>query len=160
VLFRSLDYRSRFVQFGRRAAEVAAEFGITLAFEVFDYELIDEIDRDNFKILFDIGHAAKVLPAGPDDCTDHVMELLKEAGDRIVQFHVHGVRWTGQTLEDHVSLALNDCLDYSRIVRFVKERDIRVPWVFEMQVELESTEAIVAACEHGRRFLSDCWNKA
>lgn len=153
------DYRSRFVEFGRRAAEVAAESGVMLAFEVFDYELIDEIDRENFRILFDIGHAAKLLPAGPDACTDHVMELLKEAGDRIVQFHVHGVRWTGQTLEDHMSLALNDCIDYARIVRFVKQQDIRAPWVFEMQVELASTEAVVAACVHGRRVLIDCWNE-
>jgi len=154
------DYRARFVQFGRQAADMAAEFGIMLAFETFDYELIDEIDRENFRVLFDIGHAVGVLPAGPEECSDHVMELLKEAGDRIVQFHVHGVRWNGYTFEDHVSLANNECIDYSRIVRFVKNRGIRAPWIFEMQVGLESTEAVVSACEHGRRVLTDYWDKA
>ena len=85
------------------------------------------------------------------------MELLKEAGDRVIEFHVHGVRWDGKRLEDHLSLAANDCIDYPRIVRFVKERHITAPWVFEMQYELDGTRAVAAACCEARDFLTKCW---
>ena len=153
------EYRRRLVDFGRRAAALAGEFGLTAGTEVFDYNLIDEIGAENFGVLFDIGHAANVLPAGPDECTDRVLEFLEEAGDRVVEFHVHGVRWDGLRRLDHVPFAFNDCLDYKRIVRFVKDRGIKAPWVFEIQVGLDSSEAILAACEEARDFLIKCWEE-
>jgi len=153
------EERRLLVEFFKEAADLAGELGVTVGSEHFDYQLIDEAGVDNFGILFDIGHAARVLPDGPDKCADHVMELLKEAGDRIMEFHVHGVRWNGRRLEDHVSLALNDCVDYRRIVSFVKEHQISVPWVFEIQVQLESSRAVLDACTDARDFLVKCWEE-
>ena len=153
--------RRLLIDFCRRAADLAGELGVTVGTEIFDYQLIDEIGAANFGVLFDIGHAANVLPgSGPDDCADRVMELLQEAGDRIIQFHVHGVRWDGRHLGDHVSLALNECIDYRRVVSHVKQRRIRAPWIFEMQYELESSDAILAACRQARDFLVRCWNES
>jgi len=151
--------RDLLVDFCRQAADLAGELGVTVGTEVFDYQLIDKVGADNFGILFDIGHAANVLPGAPDECGDRVMELLQEAGDRIIEFHVHGVRWDGQNLADHVSLARSECVDFGRIVRFVKERRVTAPWVFEMQYELDSSLDVVRACDDARDFLLTCWEE-
>ena len=155
------EERRLLIDFCRQASDLAAEHDITVGTEVFDYQLIDEIGAANFGILFDIGHAANVLPGGgPDECADRVMELLQEAGDRIMQFHVHGVRWDGRHLGDHVALTLNECIDYRRIVRYVKQHGIAAPWIFEMEYELEDSEAILRACRDARDFLVQCWNES
>lgn len=154
------EERRLLVDFCRRAADLGGELGVRLGTEIFDYAVIDEVGSDNFGILFDIGHAANVLPSGPDECTDRIMEILQEAGDRVMQFHIHGVRWAGMRLEDHVSFAVNDCIDYRRIVRFVRERRIEAPWVFELQTELGSTRDVVAACVEARALLTQYWNES
>ena len=155
-----LDCRDRLIEFARWASDLAADSALMLGFEIFDYQLIDEIGRSNFGIHFDIGHAAKVLPGGPEQCTDHIMQLLQEAGDRVVQFHVHGVRWTGYKLADHVSFAFNDCIDFRRIVRYVKSKQINVPWVFELATQLASSRAVMAACAEARDSLVAYWNES
>lgn len=153
--------RRLLIDFCRQAADLAGELGVTVGTEIFDYAAIDEIGADSFGVLFDIGHAANVLPGGgPDECADRVMELLQEAGDRIMQFHVHGVRWDGRHLGDHVALTLNECIDYRRIVRYVKQHGIAAPWIFEMEYELEDSEAILRACRDARDFLVQCWNES
>ena len=160
-----LECRRHFVEFGRRAADMAGELGLTVGFEKFDNELIDDIGAKNFGILFDIGHAAKTAP-GPDECTDHTLDMLREAGERVIEFHVHGVRWDGERFLDHVPFALNDCLDYRRIVRFAQERRMNVPWVFEIQLgdpsidRSHGSEDLVAAFEEARDFLVRCWDES
>lgn len=120
--------------FAQAAVARAEGTGLRLGYEVsptfFDLELIASIGAPAFGLLFDIGHAAKRCEG---DLTAGVVGMIEACGERIVEFHLHGVHLTeaGET-KDHHPLHLNNGLDFRRILETIKACAPAAPIVLEI----------------------------
>lgn len=121
--------------FAQRALEQIEGCDLLIAYECFDMSLVKKIGDPRFGILFDIGHAAM---GSSGDSNETILRLMEQLFPFILQFHVHGVRVSGQGVKkDHQPLQLNNAVDYARIIQAIKGEGCSCPLVFEIGISTE-----------------------
>ena len=147
------------VGFGKRASDLAAEYGIMLGMEngndiAWFKETIDRIDRGNFGLLLDIGHAVM----DPRGNTPTVLRWIEAFAGKIVEVHAHDVlSWAavGQHAIDHQAFDAGTCLDMPVIFRALKQAGFEGPIIFEI-VEPRADQ-VIAKCREAREVIVGAW---
>jgi sugar phosphate isomerase/epimerase len=146
--------------FARSALDLVSGSDLTMGFEYFDLDAAEAVGKGRFGLLFDIGHAA-IEAEG--DMTDAVARQLDRLEPYIVQFHVHGIRISGDgKKEDHHNFRNNNGIDYGRIIGDARRRGFTVPFIFEIGIwnedSKENLNDTVRAAEEIRRMWREARN--
>lgn len=134
------------IEFGEKAVEYADECHLTVAFENMPRngcwslltkinDVIDKIDSERFGFLFDIGHAVLQWGESSGNPTPHVIKALERCIDSTLQIHSHGIQRTKDfeaDLRDHRPLNESNILDYSKIMRILKNKKFQGPIILEI----------------------------
>lgn len=147
------------VEFGKRASDLAEKYDIILGMENGNdiarfKETIDRIDRDNFGLLLDIGHAVM----NPRGDTDTVLEWIEAFAGKIVEVHAHNVlSWAavGAHAIDHQAFDAGTCLDMPVIFKALKQARFEGPIIFEI-VE-PTADQVITKCKEAREVIVEAW---
>ena len=130
------------VEFANRMLEYAEKHDMKLGYEItiplddLD-EILTKVNSPRFGINFDIGHSVFEGRDGRASMDD-VMGFLNRFADKVVEFHGHNVISRSDssmnllTGSDHRAIDKGNCLDYRRIVKWMKEKGFDVPMVLEI----------------------------
>jgi len=130
------------VEFAKRALDYAEKHDMMMGYEITIRlddleEIVDRIGSPRFGVNFDIGHS--VFEGRDGRATmDEVMMFLNRFAEKIVEFHVHNVISRSDsamnvlTGSDHRAIDKGNCLDYRRVVKWMKEKGFDVPMIQEI----------------------------
>ncbi|MHC1610184.1 MAG: sugar phosphate isomerase/epimerase family protein [Candidatus Methanospirareceae archaeon] len=113
--------------------EIASEFGITVCVEndllPFEWSdlILEALSRfyPNLRFTFDVGHAIKAEMCYPGEIKEkdggyhHLTRWIEKCGAKILVTHVHDCAWSGDEVEDHLSLGSGE-LDLDRIFELLR----------------------------------------
>jgi len=147
------------VEFGKRASDLAETYDITLGMEngndiAWVRETIDRVDRANFGLLLDIGHAVM----NPRRSTDTVLQWIEAFAGKIVEVHAHSVlSWAAVASHaiDHQAFDAGTCLDMPVIFRALKGAGFDGPIIFEI-VEPRADQ-VIAKCQEAQEVIVQAW---
>lgn len=165
------------LEFGKKAVECAEDWNLVVAFENMPQnggwslleavnEIVAEVGSERFSLLFDVGHAVLERGMSSGNLTQPILHLIEDYIDKTLQFHVHGVQRTeGDTdvgLRDHSPLDENNVLDYSQIMRSLKNNKFDGPIILEIYLETASEKRAafqtnLRACMGAKKELAKYW---
>ena len=152
----------RHVEFGRRIAARAQEYGIPTGLEngndLSYYEsIIGQVSSPYWGHLLDIGHAIM----GVRGDTDTVKEWVAKLGaERIVEVHAHNVFASSAIaggMLDHFPLEDGTCLDME--VVFGRLRDAGYAGPIVLEISVNTTEKVIDACLRARDAICRIWEQ-
>jgi sugar phosphate isomerase/epimerase len=134
------------IEFGKRAVEYADDWNLTAAFENMPRngcwsllpkinDVVDRIDSQRLGFLFDLGHAVLQSRESSEDPTSHVLKTLERCVDNTLQIHAHGIHRTQDIetdLMDHRPLDERNIIDYSKVMKLLKNTNFQGPIMFEI----------------------------
>ncbi len=150
-----------YFDFARAACARADGSGLWMGFEVtpvwFDLDLIAQIDRPEFGLLFDIGHVARGCEG---DMTGGVVDMIEQSRGLVMQFHAHGVRVGDDgKVVDHVPLQSNELLDYGRVMPAIRDSGFAGPIILEITRYPNPTSATnLANAHYALDHLATAWD--
>ena len=142
-----IDY---YAEFGKLAAEYAAEWDLLAGFELatnykffVENRIIDRIGSRRFGSLFDLGHVALHF-AGSADITASVLKVVDKCLDHIIEFHAGGVHLTSQGLREHRPLDRDNLLDHGKLMQLLAAKNYKGPMIFEIFFQSSKPEQSLA----------------
>lgn len=138
------------VKAGRHLLPHARQMDVVIGFEAFDTRIVDGIDDPRWGSLFDIGHASQNGARPPyREVTEQAVDMIRSRLNRILQFHVHGVRRKGDGYVAHQPIDDKNLIDYGEIMRLLTNGGFRGPLIFEiLRIDDQpmSFDETIAAC--------------
>ncbi|MAE65027.1 MAG: hypothetical protein CMJ18_12220 [Phycisphaeraceae bacterium] len=155
--FEDDDTIDHHVEAGKHLLEHACRLDLSVGFEAFDTRIVEGIDDRRWGSLFDIGHASQNGARAPfSDVTEQALSMIRERLDRIVQFHVHGVRRKEDGFVAHQPIDDENLIDYEPIMGLLAGGGFEGPLIFEIlrtDNEPMSFDETVSACVAAKRRL-------
>jgi sugar phosphate isomerase/epimerase len=131
------------IDFGKHAAAYAHQRNLKAAFENMPgvntwmtletiVHIIDEINRPQFGLLFDLGHAMLEWDIPIATRNHRLLTQLYDSASKTLQYHFHGLYLTPQGYKDHGPLHQNNYINYQHIEDFRRAVQNHSPIIFEI----------------------------
>ena len=124
-------------------------------------KVIDGIDDPKFGIDLNLGAIAKTVGLSGEDIdpTQNILDWLEQFKSKITDIHMSGVhqRWLLDDRLDRCPFEMNNCINYSPILKKLRRIQYRGPVVLE--IISRDANSIIRNCQSASKELHSYWQE-